>query len=204
MKRYCALGCVFFLAANADYAQTATEKAEKRLADLLAPGSGATPFASKPVAWRGTASVETIVLALKPIAGVPVRLPLPPIKEIKPRPAPEGQPLIAFRVQPKGPKDVELPTQPLIKLPSLDVHAPLPIPILAQPFKDRASLGDPAFDASLEASLKRITPTRDRPVPFAAQNLPDPFENLPYGQLRNPPEEHAMPPAVPLIKPMAK
>ena len=108
---------------------------------------------------------------------------------------------LSFREQPKVPKDVALPTKPLIRLPSVDVSTPLPIPILATPVKDRASLGDPAFDASLAAALKRLKPSRDRPVPFEPLNLPDPFEHVRTGQLRNPPAEDPMPPAIPLVKP---
>jgi hypothetical protein len=208
MKRFtpAALGCVFFLIAQSACAQTAMEKAEKRLAELLAPGGSIAPaaFATEPVAWKPSAAVENFAVTIKPIAGAPVRLPLQPIKEVKPRPAPEGTPLVSNRDQPKGPKDVELPTKPLIKLPSLDVKTPLPIPILAQPAKDRAPVSDPAMEASLDATLKPITPTRVRPVPFVPLNLPDPFENVRYGQLRNPPEENAMPPVIPLVKPTAK
>lgn len=208
MKRYMALalGCLFFLISQSASAQTAVEKAEKRLAELLAPGGGVAPvtFATTPVAWKASPVVENFAVAVKPIAGVPVRLPLTPIKEVKPRPAPEGTPLVSYREQPKGPKDVELPTKPLIKLPSLDIHTPLPIPILAQPAKDRAPLSDPALEASLDATLKRITPTRERPVPFVPLNLPDPFENVRYGQMRNPPDENPVPLVIPLTKPTAK
>jgi hypothetical protein len=207
MRRNITLCVAGFLAlfAGPAFAQTATEKAEKRLAELLAPGGGApVMFATQPVAWKASPSLENFVFAGKPIAGVPLRLALPPIKELKPRPAPEDTPLVSFREQPMGPKEVQLPTKPLIKLPSVDVHTPLPIPILAQPAKDRASLGDPTLQASLDATLKNISPKRERPVPFTALNLPDPFENMRYVQLRNPPEENPTPPVIPLVKPSAK
>ena len=90
---------------------------------------------------------------------------------------------------------------PRLDLIGLDVNTPLPIPILASPVKDRASLGDPTLEASLAAALKRLTPARDRPVPFTPLNLPDPFEHLRYGQLRNPPAESATPPVIPLQRP---
>ena len=96
---------------------------------------------------------------------------------------------------------MQLPTKPLLKVPSADVNKPLPIPILAKPTKDRASLAEPAFDVSLDATLKKITPTRDKPVPFAPLNLPDPFEYRRYGELRNPLEESATPPVIPLERP---
>ncbi len=207
MRRHVTLSVAGFLAliAGPAFAQTAMEKAEKRLAELLAPGGGAPMiFASKPVAWQAAPGLENFVFAAKPILGAPVRLALPPIKNVVPRPAPEDAPLVSYREQAKGPKDVQLPTKPLIKLPSVDVQTPTPIPILAQPAKDRASLGDPAFQASLDATLKQIAPRRERPVPFTPVNLPDPFENARYGQLRNPPDESPMPPVIPLVKPTAK
>src|SRR5947209_3488002 len=71
-------------------------------------------------------------------------------------------------------------------------------------WKAPKALGEPAFEASVDAALKAFKPVRDRPVPFTPLNLPDPFENLRYGQLRNPPDENAMPPAIPLQKPAAK
>ena len=207
MRQRVSLSVAGFLAlfAGPAFAQTAMEKAEKRLAELLAPGGG-TPkmFATKPVAWNSSPAIESFVFMAKPIVGVPVRLAFPAIKDVKPGSAPEDAPLVAFREQPQGPKEAKLPTKPLIKLPTVDVHTPLPIPILAQPAKDRASLSDPAFGASLDATLKQIAPRRDRPVPFTPINLPDPFENVRYGQLRNPPEENPMPPVIPLVRPTAR
>jgi hypothetical protein len=110
-------------------------------------------------------------------------------------------PLAAFQDKTKTPKQPELPTKPLIKLPSLDVHTPLALPILARPVVDRAPLGEPGFAASLDAALKRWTPTRDRPVPFVPLNLPDPCEHMRYGQLRNAPPENPMPPVIPIQRP---
>jgi hypothetical protein len=205
VKRYL-IGAVYlglWVACQSASAQTATEKAEKRLADLLAPGGGtaAVTFTTQPLAWKASPAVEDIAPRVKPFAGATVRFPQAPGKEVKPRAVPEGVPLVAYQDKSPPPKDVKLPTKPLIRLPSLDVHTPLPIPILAQQQKDRASLGDPALEASLSAALKRLTPARDRPVPFAPLNLPDPFEHVRTGQLRNPPDENPMPPVIPLRKP---
>jgi hypothetical protein len=183
-------------------AQTATEKAEKRLSELLAPGSLKTaPFANRSAAWKPSRQLDEFSLPITPYAGVPVRLAQAPTREVRLRPAPEAAPLVAYRDEPAAPTALQLPTKPLLKVPSVDVNAPLPIPILAQPVKDRASLSEPAFDVSLEATLKKITPTRDKPVPFVPLNLPDPFEHVRYGQLRHPPEESATPPVIPLQRP---
>lgn len=91
--------------------------------------------------------------------------------------------------------------KPLIRMPSVDVNQPLPIPILARPQKDRASLADPGLEASLQAAIRPVAAVRNHPAPFVPINLPDPFENVRAGQLRNPPEESPMPPAMPLQKP---
>lgn len=192
----------FLVACQIVSAQTATEKAEKRLADLLAPGgTSAAALPAQPLAWKASAAVEDIAARVKPFAGATVRLPQSPGKEVRPRAVPEGVPLVSYQDRSSPPKDVKLPTKPLIRLPSLDVDTPLPIPILAQQQKDRASLGDPALEASLSAALKRLTPARSRPVPFMALNLPDPFEHVRAGQLRNPPDENPMPPLIPFRKP---
>jgi hypothetical protein len=197
--------CALVLAlASSLYAQTPTEKAEKRLAELLAPGGNSGTFSSKPIAWPAPKGFSEIALPIAPYIGLPVRLPLPVSVTVKPRPAPEAMPLVGSQEASKAPKEVELPTKPLIRLPSLNVAAPAPIPILAQPTRDRASLAEPAFEASLWAALKPFSPVRDRPVPFVPLNLPDPFEFQRYGPLRNPPEENATPPAIPLQKPTAK
>jgi hypothetical protein len=193
--------CIVGLPLHAS-AQTATAKAEKRLSELLTPGGLKTaPFTDRPATWKTPRVLDDFSLPITPYAGTPVRLSQALAKDVKPRPAPEAAPLVAYREESAAPAAAQLPTQPLLKVPSVDVNKPLPIPILAQPVKDRASLSEPAFDVSLEATLKKITPARDKPVPFAPLNLPDPFEHLRYGQLRNPPEESATPPVIPLQRP---
>src|SRR5204863_600582 len=94
---------------------TAAEKADKRLADLLAPASKAslTGFAMKPLQWPPARTVVEISLPIKPYAGVPVRLPQPPRQEVKVRPPAEATPLVAYREPPVVPKLVELPAQAL-------------------------------------------------------------------------------------------
>lgn len=202
MKRMFAIVC-FLMIAQSAFAQPAAEKADKRLADLLAPGgtASAATFAARPLAWKTPRLLEEIYLPIKPYAGLPVRLAAPPRRDVKPGALRKATPLLAFQDRTAAPAPVELPATPLLRLPSVDIHAPLPIPILAQPAKDRAALGEPGFEASLDAALKTWTPTRDRPVPFLALNLPDPFEHVRYGQLRNAPAENATPPVIPLQKP---
>lgn len=184
------------------WAQGAVEKAETRLADLLALRGGRTSLeAPQPVVWRTAPTINTFDLPVRPVAAKPARMAVRSAKEVRPRGMAEGPALVAFQDKTKTPGQPELPTKPLIKLPSVDVHTPLPIPILARPAPDRAALGEPGFEASLDAALKRWTPTRDRPVPFTPMNLPDPFEHRRYGQLREVPEENAVPPVIPIPRP---
>lgn len=197
------LFAVLWLAAlsQAAFAQTASEKAAKRLVELLSNGAAAPALPSRPMQGKAAGALEQFEASIPPYAGVPVRLPKPPRNDPKPAALHEATPLLAFQDNTASPAHLELATMPLIRLPSVDVHTPLPIPILAQPAKDRAALGEPGFEASLDAALKPFTATRDRPVPFAPLNLPDPFENLRHGQLRNAPEENVTPPVVPYQKP---
>jgi hypothetical protein len=184
-------------------AQSASDKVEKRLADLLAPGQGrsAAPSAGQPIAWKAGPIVEAIALPIKPFAGLPVPLPAPPRKAAKPGAVAPESPLVSIHAETSSPQSTQLPTQPLIRLPAVDVHAPLAIPILAQAAKDRASLAEPAFEASLHVAMKPFNAVRDKPIPFAPLNLPDPFEHARYGELRNPPSEDPIPPVVPLTTP---
>jgi hypothetical protein len=202
MNRLFAIALTFALAPSA-FAQSATAKADKRLADLLSPSSGAAPaaFTAKPAVFATPKALDLVVLPIIPYAGPPARLPAPASLNVKPGSVPEGTPLASYREPAKAPKDVELPTQPLIRLPSIDAQTPVAIPILAKPNRDRAPLTDPAFEASVDVALKQITPGRTQPVPFMPFNLPDPFENVRFGQLRNPPEESPTPPLIPLTKP---
>lgn len=199
MKRCIVIVCGLVFAQNG-FAQSAVEKAEKRIAELVAPGFsiGGT---SQPMPRKPGRAVESFEAPALPVAAAPVRLQPGALKAARLGSVPEAAPLVSFRDESQGPKQVELPTKPLIKLPSVDVNTPLPLPILARPLADRASLGDPAFDASLMAAMKRMTPTREKATPFVPYNLPDPFEHVRYGQLRNPPEESATPPVIRIDRP---
>jgi hypothetical protein len=184
------------------FAQTATEKAEKRIAELVAPSSRVVLSSTQPAQWKAGPRLEQFEVPLTSIALTPPRSQPGTLNSAKPRGVAEGQPLVSFRDESQGPKQVELPTKPLIKLPAVDTNTPLPLPTLARPLVDRASLGEPAFEASLLAAMKRFMPAREKPAPFVAYNLPDPFEHVRYGQLRYPPEEIATPPVMVIPRPM--
>ena len=70
-----------------------------------------------------------------------------------------------------------LPDMGRIRVPSPDVNRPIPLPILAQPISDRASLDDPTLDASTAAALAAPIPPRSNKAPFLKQTLPDPYDH---------------------------
>lgn len=174
----------------------ARAKVEQRLAELLLPGSkgnGPTPASSLPPR-KGPAQVERPEL---PLASGPVLPPAPPkpvAKTARPRTPPEDLPLVRSFTQPEAPEAVAMPTEPLVRLWSWDVNEPTPLPVLGTGLRDRASLDDPSFSASVAATLARHKPERTQPVPFQAHNLPDPFEHTQAVRLRMPPDELPDPP----------
>jgi hypothetical protein len=175
------------------------ETISRRLDTLLLPQSKSPP--SAPATWPGNKAVEKPEPLPRPLDRLPPKPPVTAGKATAPRPAPEGMPPVAYGTLPALPGPVELPTQPLVMLPALDVESPLPLPHLAKPKADRATLDDTTLEASQAAALRPFSPRRMQPVPFAPINLPDPFENLRDGGLRNMPEESPQPPATPIRTP---
>lgn len=183
---------------------SALERSQTRLVELMRFGSGFDSFGprSGPLAWRAVLMLEQPTVPLSLYRGAPPQPEVPPGKLVAPRGPHEVMPLVSFRDEPKPPKRVELTTGPLLRLLSTNVKEPLPIPILGQPVKDRASLADPTLEASVDAALKPLAPARAQPLPFTPLNLPDPFENVSAGQLRNPPDESDVPPVIPVRTPV--
>src|SRR5437867_241963 len=112
MNRFFALCCTLTIAQPA-IAQSAVEKAEMRIAELVAPGSNSTTTASQPILWQPARAMEEFAVPLKPATPAPVRLQQAPVHGIKPRSAPEGELLAGFQDKTPPPKQVELPTKPL-------------------------------------------------------------------------------------------
>ena len=128
-----------------------------------------------------------------PAAGLSTPRPPPPPPSLAPPP-----PVLAERnrkpVQPRlvveetlglGRGDPE-PPQPRsfvvgdrIRLPSADVNQPPPLPILAQPTADRASLDDPTVDASAAAATAATMPQRTNAVPYAPRDAARPVRQPP-------------------------
>ncbi len=106
----------------------------------------------------------------------------------------EGEaPLSRQRIEVDPPAAVKLPAAPKMAWPSPDINQPIPLPILARPVVDRASLDDPSGDASQAAALASTIPDRTTPAPFLRLNLPDPFEHRNTVRLRTPPPEINLP-----------
>jgi hypothetical protein len=148
-----------------------------------------------PLALPGLPALERPQLPLPTVAG---DLPRTPLKRANPSlrmgALPEGLPLARYRDDPPAPRREELPSVGLIRLPSPDLDAPVPLPILAAPVADRAPLGDPTPEVSLAAVLAQPVPMRTSPAPFVRLNLPDPFEHAQAVRLRTPPAEDPTPP----------
>jgi hypothetical protein len=64
-----------------------------------------------------------------------------------------------------------------VRVPSVDVNKPTPLPILAKPLSDRVPFDDVTSDASNAAALSGAMPARTTPAPFLKLTVPDPFEN---------------------------
>lgn len=189
-------------AQGATGSESASAKIAKRIEELLQPGNkAAVAPGSGPVNWRAAKAVEQPPLPPTVFKGTPPPPYAPSGKPAVPPAVPEASPPIGNGTLPAVAQAIKLPTQPLLALPAIDVESPLPLPILARPKPDRATLDDVTLETSQAAALHPVRPRRTQPVPFAALNLPDPFENIRDGGLRNPPEESDQPPAIPVRTP---
>jgi hypothetical protein len=116
-------------------------------------------------------------LPLPPSQADMPRLPAGKSPLLRPRPLPEELPLVGHKTDPLVPEVQYLHTGDRIRVPSVDVSKPIPLPILAQPVSSRAPTDDATSDASLSAALAATLLGRMAPAPFLKLNLPDPFEN---------------------------
>lgn len=200
MRNLSVYGCVLWLLGSVPvFAQdkkdpSPAEKAAERLGKLLQPGAvSGPPFAKGPASRRALWWIEHPAVPVTIHQGTPPRVALAPIQITKPGNPPEATPLLGYRKDPLLPFAVELPAGYLVRLPSPDVNQPLPLPILAQPHRDRGSLANPSYDASLLAALAQVQALRLLQVPFVPLNLPDPFEHSQAVRLRFPPDEDPQP-----------
>jgi hypothetical protein len=175
----------------------ADDKAGRLLERLLRPGDVATPASSPGATQLQARTSSRIDNPEIPLAAVQAELPKSkPNASPQPRPrgVPEPLPLTEQRQDPVRPELVALPAGTRIRLESVDVSKPIPLPILGQAQPDRAPLTDPTFEASLSAALAGQMPTRTAPAPFVRLNLPDPFEHTHAVRLRTPLPELPAPP----------
>jgi hypothetical protein len=117
----------------------------------------------------------------------------PKAQKLRPHAVAEAAPLSADRNEPKLPTVPYLAAGARIHLAARSVDEPVALPILAQPGVDRVPLEDPTSDASLQAALAAVPPSRENPVPFTPSSLPDPFENAQTIRLKTPPAEDPTP-----------
>jgi len=170
-------------------AATAQDLATKKIESILALPAPPVELDSttKPKKLPASSDVEQPRLPQTMYQGVPPRPGLEPGGKVRPPKHPaDDTPLASNRTQPEKPGAVNLPAGALVKVPGVDVNEPIPLPILAQPQKDRASLADPSFSSSLEVTLAQRIPLRDQAAPFQAVNLPDPFAHAYAARLRTP------------------
>jgi hypothetical protein len=138
-------------------------------------------------------SVAQPEVPLAPTLAGPLSLPLPKALPLQPHLLTEGAPFSSYRDEPGAPGRRELAAGALIELPRLDLSRPVPLGYLGLQLPDRVPLEDPTGDASVDAALAGNPPARVEPVPFAPQNLPDPFQNAQTVKVRTPLAEDTTP-----------
>lgn len=77
---------------------------------------------------------------------------------------------------PELPKPLSLPAGARVRVPSIDVNQPIPLPMLSRPVPERASLDDPTLEASAAAALAAPILSRTSKAPFLRLTLPDPYD----------------------------
>jgi hypothetical protein len=117
----------------------------------------------------------------------PPALPLPPSHAVLPRLPDAGkhislrprllleESLDALPDSPVLPQAPSLAAGVRVRVPSIDVNQPIPLPILSQPMPERASLADPTQTTSTAAALAAPVPSRTNKAPFLKLTLPDPY-----------------------------
>jgi len=154
------------------------DHAGKLLAKVLPP-SGARPTserATDPRPYLGAAQVESPSLPLPQTGnGIP-RVALADHREPRPHLVME-EVFVAAHAEALLPAVVVLEAAERVRVPSVDVNKPTPLPILAKPSSDRAPVEDVTGEASSAAVVSGAPPARTKPVPFLKLTLPDPFEN---------------------------
>src|SRR5262249_53638592 len=125
-----------------------TDRGGQLLGQLLAPSDKAiTPSGNNrlaPLHLPGPLDRKGLEASLPPLApDLPRSAVTPSAPPARPRPLPEEPPLVRSFFDPLMPQALTLPAGAGVRLPSLAIDRPPPLPILAQPQPDRASLQGP-------------------------------------------------------------
>jgi hypothetical protein len=165
------------------------DAAGEALSRLLTPGPPADPVRARRARPLDRSPPESI------------RNPALPLPAADPRPV--GVPEVRPAVRPASPAEslahldrgalTGLPPPTLRTYPTprvtADLAAPPPLPSLARPAPDRASLDDPTLESSAGAVTGAPLPERSRADPFRAYALPNPFEHADAVRTRDAPRE---------------
>ena len=168
------------------------DRGGQMLANQLRPANHIPPLPNeKPLESKRRSSLSRIDnpdLSLPPVVvPLPPSIPLAKIKPVRPTLVEGEPPLSRQRLDLGDPAPVRFAAGPNIAWPSPDVNQPMPLPILARPVPDRASLDDPSSEASQAAALATKVPDRTAPAPFLRLTLPDPFEHRNTVRMQTPP-----------------
>jgi hypothetical protein len=180
------------------------DKGGKAMSQLLQPTAKLDPLNDVPPGPRPLSPPPGVanpgVSLPRTLAGPPSP-PSPKSPVLRPRMMPEGAPLADYRGNPRVPLLRELDTGARIAVTGRDPNQPAPLSLLGLPVYDRVPLDDPTVDASVQAALAGSPPPRTEPVPFAPQNLPDPFANAATVKLAVTPPELPLPIVGPIRTP---
>jgi len=170
------------------------DKGGALLARVLPPTEPATPV--EKTAPRRQSPPASMEAPMVPLAPVVVSLPRVPLNATRPALLPHlvVEETLEGAAAPALPQARPLPTGEKSHVASADVNKPMPLPLLARPVTDRASLEDPTTEASAAAATAATVPQRTNPVPFQRLSVPDPFENRGTIQLKETPAEDTTPP----------
>jgi hypothetical protein len=161
------------------------------LAKILQPGDMEEQDENRPVplcrfSLPGEPPIP--VLPLPPSAAAVPELTAAPITvAFSPRLVME-EPLADFVDAAPLPPAPPMPVGARIRVTSVDVNQPIPLPVRNQPVPDRASLEDPTADYSAAAAVAAKMPTRKAKAPFQKLTLPDPYDHRRPARTSIPPE----------------
>jgi hypothetical protein len=176
------------------------DRGGRLLAENLRPSDQIPPLTDEkrigPKRQSGPTKLENPDVPLPVVAvSPPAPIPLEQVKDkpVRPHLLQEEAPLSRARIDIPVFGMVKLPAGPKYAWPSPDVNQPIPLPTLARPVVDRASLDDPSGDVSQAEALASRVPDRTTPAPFLRLSLPDPFEHRNTVRLRTPPPQINLP-----------